>query len=157
MAVHCPLYRCCTSENPSPLTVTSVNSPSVPASGLDPKKALVVMCSMQAFLAALGLLVLKGYSFPIVIGLLFVVVVFVSYLRLMVISRAEAPAAPKLATSSIPQLEKQPSSTPPTDRAAQSVFRPSANSFLSISFASCVIGLSRREKQSRPTASTAIL
>jgi UDP-GlcNAc:undecaprenyl-phosphate GlcNAc-1-phosphate transferase len=82
-----------------------------------PKQTLVVMYSMQAFLAALGLLVLKGYSFPIVIGLLFVAVVFVSYLRLMVISQAEAPAAPKLATSSIPQLEKQPSSTESVARA----------------------------------------
>jgi len=82
-----------------------------------PKQTLVVMYSMQAFLAALGLLVLKGYSFPIVIGLLFVAVVFVSYLRLMVISQAEAPAAPKLATSSIPQLKEQPSSTESVARA----------------------------------------
>jgi UDP-GlcNAc:undecaprenyl-phosphate GlcNAc-1-phosphate transferase len=82
-----------------------------------PKQTLVVMYSMQAFLAALGLLVLKGHSFPIVIGLLFVAVVFVSYLRLMVISQAGAPAAPKLATSSIPQLKEQPSATERVARA----------------------------------------
>jgi hypothetical protein len=76
-----------------------------------PKQTLIVMYSMQAFLAALGLLVLKGYSFPIFVGLLFVAVVFISYLRLMVVSQVESPAAPKLAASSIPQLKEQRSST----------------------------------------------
>jgi UDP-GlcNAc:undecaprenyl-phosphate GlcNAc-1-phosphate transferase len=82
-----------------------------------PKQTLVVMYSMQAFLAALGLLVLKGYTFPIVIGLAFVAVVFASYLRVMVISQSVAPAAPKLSTSSIPQLKEQRSSAESVARA----------------------------------------
>jgi UDP-GlcNAc:undecaprenyl-phosphate GlcNAc-1-phosphate transferase len=70
-----------------------------------PKQTLLVMYSMQAFLAALGLLVLKGFVFPIIIGLAFVAVVFVSFLRIMVISGTVVPAAPKLAPDSIPTLK----------------------------------------------------
>lgn len=70
-----------------------------------PKQTLWLMYSMQAFLAALGLLVLKGFVFPIVIGLAFVTVVFVSFLRIMVISGTIVPATPKLATDSIPSLK----------------------------------------------------
>jgi len=72
-----------------------------------PKQTLIVMYSMQTFLAGLGLLVLKGFVFPLVIGVAFVVIVFVSYLRVMVVSRSSAPAAPKLSTNSIPQLKEQ--------------------------------------------------
>ena len=70
-----------------------------------PKQTLLVMYSMQAFLAALGLLVLKGFVFPVIIGLAFVAVVFVSFLRIMVIAGTIAPAAPKLASESIPPLK----------------------------------------------------
>jgi UDP-GlcNAc:undecaprenyl-phosphate GlcNAc-1-phosphate transferase len=72
-----------------------------------PKQTLIVMCSMQTFLAGLGLLVLKGFVFPFVIGVAFVAVVFVAYLRVMVVSRSSAPAAPKLSTHAIPQLKEQ--------------------------------------------------
>ncbi len=72
-----------------------------------PKQTLIVMYSMQTFLAGLGLLVLKGFVIPLVIGVAFVVIVFVSYLRVMVVSRSSAPAAPKLSTNSIPQLKEQ--------------------------------------------------
>jgi UDP-GlcNAc:undecaprenyl-phosphate GlcNAc-1-phosphate transferase len=75
-----------------------------------PKQTLVVMCSMQAFLAVLGLLVLKGYVFPIVIGSAFALVVFVSYLRVMVVSRPVTPEARKLTTAPIPRLKDQRSS-----------------------------------------------
>ncbi len=78
------------------------------------------MYSMQAFLAALGLLVLKGYTFPIVIGLAFSAVVFASYLRVMVVSQSGAPAAPKLAASSIPQLKEQRASAERVARAVGS-------------------------------------
>lgn len=72
-----------------------------------PRQTLIVMYSMQTFLAGLGLLVLKGFVFPLVIGVAFVLVVFVSYLRVMVVSRSSAPAAPKLSTNAIPQLKEQ--------------------------------------------------
>lgn len=88
------------------------------ALSLSPKQTLVVMYSMHAFLAVLGLLVLKGFLFPIVIGLLFVAVVFVSYLRVMVVTRAGVPAASNLAASSIPQMKEQ---RPATERVARAV------------------------------------
>jgi len=82
-----------------------------------PKQTLFVMYSMQAFLAALGLLVLKGYVFPIVVGLTFVAVVFSTFLRVMVVAQSEAPAAPKLSTSSIPQMKEQRASAESVARA----------------------------------------
>ena len=82
-----------------------------------PKQTLVVMYSMQAFLAALGLLVLMGYTFPIAIGMGFVAIVFASFLRVMVVSQSEVPAAAKLSTSSIPQLKEQRSSAESVARA----------------------------------------
>jgi UDP-GlcNAc:undecaprenyl-phosphate GlcNAc-1-phosphate transferase len=70
-----------------------------------PRQILFVMYSMQLFLTVLGLLVVKGFVFPIVVGAAFVVIVFVSFLRVMVVSDAGAPASPKLASNSIPPLK----------------------------------------------------
>jgi UDP-GlcNAc:undecaprenyl-phosphate GlcNAc-1-phosphate transferase len=82
-----------------------------------PKQTLVVLYSMQAFLAALGLLTLGGYNFSIVIGLVFIAVVFASYLRVMVVSQSGASAAPNLAAGSIPQLKEQRNSSEQVARA----------------------------------------
>jgi UDP-GlcNAc:undecaprenyl-phosphate GlcNAc-1-phosphate transferase len=82
-----------------------------------PKQTLVILYSMQALLASLGLLVLKGYTFPLVVGATFVAVVFASYLRVMVVSQSGEPAAPKLATSSIAQMKEQRTSTESVARA----------------------------------------
>jgi UDP-GlcNAc:undecaprenyl-phosphate GlcNAc-1-phosphate transferase len=82
-----------------------------------PKQTLVVLYSMQAFLAALGLLTLRGYNFSIVIGLVFIAVVFASYLRVMVVSQSGASAAPNLAAGSIPQLKEQRNSSEQIARA----------------------------------------
>jgi hypothetical protein len=82
-----------------------------------PKHTLVVLYSMQAFLAALGLLTLRGYNFSIVIGLVFIAVVFASYLRVMVVSQSGASAAPNLAAGSIPQLKEQRNSSEQIARA----------------------------------------
>jgi UDP-GlcNAc:undecaprenyl-phosphate GlcNAc-1-phosphate transferase len=70
-----------------------------------PRQTLFVMCSMQAFLAGLGLLVLKGFVFPVIIGLAFAAVVFVSYLRVMVISRTSASVTRNLSAKPIPTLK----------------------------------------------------
>ena len=73
-----------------------------------PRQILLVMCAMQAFLATLGLLVMEGFVFPIVIGVAFVAIVFVTYLRVMVVSGSNRPTStsPKLsAASSIPSLK----------------------------------------------------
>jgi UDP-GlcNAc:undecaprenyl-phosphate GlcNAc-1-phosphate transferase len=73
-----------------------------------PRQILLVMCAMQAFLATLGLLVMEGFVFPIVIGVVFVAIVFVSYLRVMVVSgtNRSTSTSPKLsAASSIHSLK----------------------------------------------------
>ncbi len=73
-----------------------------------PRQILLVMCAMQAFLATLGLLVMEGFVFPIVIGVAFIAIVFVSYLRVMVVSGANRPTSTstKLSTAgSIPSLK----------------------------------------------------
>ena len=70
-----------------------------------PRQTLLVMYSMQIFLAVLGLLVLEGFVFPIVIGLVFTGVVFLSYLRIMVVSRSSAPSTPSLSPNTITQLK----------------------------------------------------
>jgi UDP-GlcNAc:undecaprenyl-phosphate GlcNAc-1-phosphate transferase len=73
-----------------------------------PRQVLLVMCAMQAFLATLGLLVMEGFVFPIVIGVAFVVIVFVSYLRVMVVSganRSTSTSTKLSAASSIPSLK----------------------------------------------------
>lgn len=82
-----------------------------------PTQTLVVLYSMQAFLAAFGLLTLRGYTFPIVVGLAFVAVVFASFLRVMVVSQSGASAAPNLAASPIPQLKEQRTSAEQVARA----------------------------------------
>jgi hypothetical protein len=70
-----------------------------------PKQTLLVMYTMQAFLAGLGLLVLKGFVFPIVIGLVFTGVVFLSYLRIMIVSRSSVPSTPTLTHNTIAPLK----------------------------------------------------
>ncbi len=70
-----------------------------------PRQTLLVMYTMQVFLAGLGLLVLKGFVFPIVIGLVFTAVVFLSYLRIMIVSRSSVPSTPTLAPNTITPLK----------------------------------------------------
>jgi UDP-GlcNAc:undecaprenyl-phosphate GlcNAc-1-phosphate transferase len=70
-----------------------------------PRQILLVLYSKQVFLSGLGLLVLKGYVFPIVIGLAFTAVVFVSYLRIMVLSRSTIPSTPSLSANTITPLK----------------------------------------------------
>jgi len=73
-----------------------------------PRQVLLVMCAMQAFLATLGLLVMEGFVFPIVIGVAFIAILFVSYLRVMVVSGANRPTSTSTklsAAGSIPSLK----------------------------------------------------
>lgn len=72
---------------------------------LSPRQILLVMCSMQAFLAVLGLLVMEGFVFPIVIGLAFITIVFISFLRAMVVSGAKETMPANLSANSIPTLK----------------------------------------------------
>lgn len=73
--------------------------------GCSAKQILLAMYSMQAFLTVLGLLVWKGFTLPIFVGVAFMVVLFVSFLRVMVASRASAPVTAKLSANSIPTLK----------------------------------------------------
>ena len=70
-----------------------------------PKQVLLVMYSMQAFLAILGVLVLKGLTAPIILGVAFVIVVYFSFLRVMTVSSTRIPVTAKLTPNSIPSLK----------------------------------------------------
>ena len=70
-----------------------------------PRQTLMVMYGKQVFMSVIGLLVLKGFVFPIVVGLVFAAVVFLSYLRIMIVSRSTATSAPTLAPNTITPLK----------------------------------------------------
>lgn len=70
-----------------------------------PRQTLLVMYSKQLFLSGLGLLVLQGFVFPIVIGIVFTAVVFVWYLRIMIVSRSAVSSAPALKPNNITPLK----------------------------------------------------
>ena len=75
--------------------------------GLSHRQVLAVMLSMHAFLAILGILAAKGMVISMVLGLAFIVVVYATFLRVMVVSRLVTERIPtKLTPNSIPSLEK---------------------------------------------------
>ncbi len=55
--------------------------------GLSPRRTLLVLYSMQAVFSALGIMAAAGWVLPVVVGLAFVTVAFVSFLRMMVEGR----------------------------------------------------------------------
>ncbi|HEU4365405.1 MAG TPA: MraY family glycosyltransferase [Candidatus Krumholzibacteria bacterium] len=59
--------------------------------GLSPRQTLVVLYGMQAFFSLLGIGAAMGWVLPVIVGLGFVTVAFVSFLRMMVEGR-EVPA-----------------------------------------------------------------
>lgn len=59
--------------------------------GLSPRKTLVVLYGMQAFFSLLGIGAAMGWVLPVIIGLGFVTIAFISFLRMMVEGR-ELPA-----------------------------------------------------------------
>jgi UDP-GlcNAc:undecaprenyl-phosphate GlcNAc-1-phosphate transferase len=73
--------------------------------GASPRRILFVLYSMEAFLAALGVLVLLGYVLPAILGVALIVVAFVTFLRIMVASRTAAPVGANLAASSLRPLK----------------------------------------------------
>ncbi|HEX5132273.1 MAG TPA: MraY family glycosyltransferase [Candidatus Krumholzibacteria bacterium] len=60
--------------------------------GLSPRQTLVVLYGVQAFFSLLGVGAAMGWVLPVVVGLGFVTVAFVSFLRMMVEGR-DVPAA----------------------------------------------------------------
>jgi len=73
--------------------------------GSSPKQILLVLYSMEAFLAVLGILVLQGYVLPVILGVALIAVAFVSFLRIMIASRTAAPVGANLAASSLRPLK----------------------------------------------------
>jgi UDP-GlcNAc:undecaprenyl-phosphate GlcNAc-1-phosphate transferase len=73
--------------------------------GLSPRQTLAILYFMQAVMAILGVLTVKGLMLPMILGLVLVCVIYVSFIRIMVASkeRSETVSA-KLA--SVSSLEK---------------------------------------------------
>jgi len=65
--------------------------------GLSPRQTLVVLYGMQAFFSLLAVGAAMGWMLPVVVGLGFVTVAFVSFLRMMVEGRETAETVPQRA------------------------------------------------------------
>jgi hypothetical protein len=63
--------------------------------GLSPRRTLMVLYGMQGFFCLLGVGASMGWVLPVIVGLGFVSVVFVSFLRMMTVGHEAA--APSLA------------------------------------------------------------
>ena len=73
--------------------------------GFSPRRVLLTMYSMQAFLAILGVLVFKGYATPGILGACFIAVVYFSFLRIMVAAHARPAVTTTLAPNALPSLK----------------------------------------------------
>ena len=67
--------------------------------GLSPRRTLVVLYGMQAFFSLLAVGAAMGWVLPVIVGLGFVTVAFVSFLRMMVEGRETAAAHHPVATA----------------------------------------------------------
>jgi UDP-GlcNAc:undecaprenyl-phosphate GlcNAc-1-phosphate transferase len=72
--------------------------------GLSPRKTLLVLYGMQVFFCLLGIGAALGWVLPVIVGLGFISVVFVSFLRMMIEGRTTpAPARTRhIASNTIP-------------------------------------------------------
>lgn len=73
--------------------------------GFSARQVLLVMYSLQAFLTILGILVSRGFTTPIILGVAFIAVVYFSFLRVMVVFRTKTQVTAKLTANSIPTLK----------------------------------------------------
>jgi UDP-GlcNAc:undecaprenyl-phosphate GlcNAc-1-phosphate transferase len=75
--------------------------------GCSARQTLAILYSMQAVMAILGVLTVQGLILPLVLGVVLLVLVFLSFIRIMVASkeRTEILTA-RFAPSSVPSLEK---------------------------------------------------
>jgi len=62
--------------------------------GLSPRRTLMVLYGMQAFFSVLGVGAAMGWMLPVIVGLGFVTVAFVSFLRMMVEGRETPETIP---------------------------------------------------------------
>ena len=77
------------------------------AFGFTTRQTVVILYLMQTVMALLGVLAAMGFLFPLVVGIIFMVILFVTFIRMMVVIKPKAQAIqPKFAPDSIPSLEK---------------------------------------------------
>ncbi|MEJ2720522.1 MAG: MraY family glycosyltransferase, partial [bacterium] len=75
--------------------------------GFSPRQTLVILYSVQAVLAAMGILAVMGFTFPIVTGFAVLLVAFFTFYGMMVASKVKRVEHPsEFAPRSIPSLEK---------------------------------------------------
>ncbi len=75
--------------------------------GLTARQTLAILYPMQAVMAGLGVLAIKGFVLPVVAGVAFLIVAFPTFYHMMVASKQKEPErAADFVPTSIPSLEK---------------------------------------------------
>jgi len=75
--------------------------------GFSPRQTLVIIYSVQAVLAAMGILAIMGFVFPIFTGIAVLLVAFFTFYGMMVASKVKRVERPsEFAPGSVPSLEK---------------------------------------------------
>ena len=75
--------------------------------GLSARQTLAILYTMQAAMAVLGILAVKGFVLPVVAGVALLLAAFSTFYRMMVVSKKPAPEkASDFVHGSVPSLEK---------------------------------------------------
>ena len=75
--------------------------------GLTPRQTLAILYPMQAVMAVLGVLAIKGFVLPVFAGVAFIVIAIPTFYHMMVASKQKAPErAPDFVRRTVPSLEK---------------------------------------------------
>ena len=75
--------------------------------GLSARQTLAILYTMQAAMAVLGILAVKGFVLPVVAGVTLLLAAFSTFYRMMVVSKKPAPEkASDFVHGSVPSLEK---------------------------------------------------
>ena len=76
--------------------------------GFSTRETLFILYGMQAVMAFLGILVMKGFTVPLVLGLIILALTFYTFIRIMVAAESgeRETASPKFSPGSFPSLEK---------------------------------------------------
>ena len=74
--------------------------------GFSPRQNLVILYSIQVVMALLGVLAMSGLMLPLILGLALMVLLFVTFIRVMVASDARPDLGTQFVHNSVPSLEK---------------------------------------------------
>jgi len=74
--------------------------------GFSPRQNLGILYSMQAVMALLGVLAVRGQVVPLILGLALMTLLFATFIRVMVASEARLDLSTQFVRSSVPSLEK---------------------------------------------------